>query len=108
SKLNHGWLSGKIFDVFKESGSFYGHISPWILDHFSYQALGLITVGTEIFLVFGLWIPRVRILAILAGVGLHLGIDSMMGVGSFSYQMIALYVAFLFGFPDSKKAIHGE
>ncbi|MCA9413521.1 MAG: HTTM domain-containing protein [Candidatus Omnitrophica bacterium] len=108
SKLNHGWLSGKIFDVFKESGSFYGHISPWILDHFSYQALGLITVGTEIFLVFGLWIPRVRILAILAGVGLHLGIDSMMGVGSFSYQMIALYVAFLFGFPDSKEAIHGE
>ncbi len=96
SKWNEPWLSGQMIEVFQKSGSLYGPFTPWILDHFSFQALGLITVGTESFLVFGLWVPRLRIPAILAGIGLHIGIDMMMAVGSFSYQMIALYVAFLF------------
>jgi len=95
SKMNEGWLSGRMIELLEETGSLRGPFTPWILEHFSYQALGMMTVFTEFFLWFGLWIPKVRNVAIMAGIGLHIGIDMMMAVGTFSYQMIALYPSFL-------------
>ncbi|RWR25080.1 hypothetical protein D8Y24_03590 [Agrococcus lahaulensis] len=38
------------------------------------QALAFATVATELFLAAALWIPRLRVLAVVAGVGLHAGI----------------------------------
>lgn len=53
------------------------------------------TLATEIFLVFGLWVPRLRWYAMGAGVALHLGIDATILVGWFSYAVIACYLAFV-------------
>jgi hypothetical protein len=39
-----------------------------------FQAMAFGTVAVELFLAVGLWIPRVRVLAVLAGMALHTGI----------------------------------
>ena len=53
------------------------------------------TLVVEAFLVFALWLPRARWVAIPAGVALHLGIESTMLIGWFSFTLIACYLAFV-------------
>jgi hypothetical protein len=53
------------------------------------------TLVVEAFLIYALWLPRTRWIAIAAGVGLHLGIEATMLIGWFSFTIIACYVAFV-------------
>lgn len=58
----------------------------------------LLTYGTlvvEAFLVVGLWLPKTRGLAIVAGVAIHLGIEATLLIGWFSLTIIACYLAFV-------------
>jgi hypothetical protein len=57
-----------------------------------------LTYGTllmELSLAILIWIPRLRLPVLLAGVGLHVGIGYTFRVGFFSLGMLALYLAFL-------------
>ena len=95
SKCNEGWLSGRIMYLFHESESIEGLFHRQVLGLIGYQGLSVFTVLAEGFLAFALWVPRLRMPAIAAGVVLHMGIDAVMAQRTFSYQMIALYIAFL-------------
>lgn len=53
------------------------------------------TIATEFSLGVLVWNRRARPWVLLAGVGLHLGIDSSIIVGPFSYAMLAGYLAFI-------------
>lgn len=50
---------------------------------------------TELSLAMLVWNRRARPYVLIAGIGMHLGIDYSMRVGFFSYTMIGLYLAFL-------------
>ena len=69
------------------------------LEYF-WRSLGTFTVFAEGLLVFGLWFPRLRRFTILIGIMLHLGIDLTIGVATFSMQLMALYIVFIY--PESK------
>lgn len=59
---------------------------------------GLLTYGTlliELSLAVLIWIPRLRPWVLLLGVSLHLGIDSSIMVGFFSYAMLVSYLCFI-------------
>jgi len=105
-KCNYSWLSGDIILLFLSQGSIKGDfveitnaafntdlLNPYKL--YFWRLLGPFTVVSEALLAFGLWIPGLRRFAILVGLILHMGIDLTMGVGTFSMQMIVLYVAFI-------------
>jgi hypothetical protein len=53
------------------------------------------TIVVEGALVFGLWLPRFRWVAMAAGVSIHLGIEATLLVGWFSLTIIACYLAFV-------------
>lgn len=95
AKLNEGWWTGQIIRVFDESGAISRDFGPWVLERFSPPFLSRFTLLAEGFLVLGLWLPRVRWAAIALGVALHLGIDMLMAVRTFSLQMLALYILFM-------------
>ena len=100
-KLQAGWLEGKTIGVLMESGTFGGPLLP-LLSHLVIAPLLPFTILLSmLFVAIGLWFPRTRLWAIAIGVLLHIGIDTTMDVGTFSYQMIALYLAFL---PSVSKA----
>ncbi len=52
------------------------------------------TVALELLLPLGLWIPRTRRVAVVLGVGFHLGISVTMHILTFSLVMMASYVLF--------------
>ena len=55
------------------------------------------TVITEVSLATFIWVPRLRLYILAAGVGLHLGIEYTMNIPLFSFLMIASYITFLTG-----------
>jgi vitamin K-dependent gamma-carboxylase-like protein len=59
---------------------------------------GLLTYGTliiELSLAVLIWIPRLRPFVLVLGVVLHVGIDSSILVGFFSYAMLISYLCFI-------------
>jgi len=95
AKLNHGWLSGDIIRIFDDSDSIVGPFRSLMLGTLGAQGLSLLTLAGEGFLAFALWVPRLRRTAIGVGIVLHLGIDMLMMVRTFSFQMMALYIVFV-------------
>ena len=62
--------------------------------------INLITWGTvivEVSLAFFIWVPRLRLYVLAAGVMLHLGIEYTMNIPLFSFLMMASYITFLTG-----------
>ncbi len=60
----------------------------------------LLTYGTIVLegaLVFGLWLPRFRWVAMAAGISIHLGIEATLLIGWFSLTVISCYLAFVPG-----------
>ena len=94
-KLNAGWFDGRMMEMMASNGHLSGAAAPWILSLVSTDTLGHVTLFVQGFLVFALWFPRTRRLGIWLGLLFHLGIDLMMPVTTFSYQMWMLYVAFI-------------
>ena len=107
-KLNYPWLSGDIVLVYLEEHTIRGDFPEFInstlrmpfLDYF-WRSLGPFTLFAEGLLAFGLWFPRLRRFTILIGIMLHLGIDLTLGVATFSFQLMALYIVFIY--PESKQ-----
>ncbi|MGC5077127.1 HTTM domain-containing protein [Agrococcus sp. DT81.2] len=65
-----------------------------------FQALAVATVATELFLAAALWIRRARVLAVVAGVGLHLSIlvgltDQTLVLTAFAAASLSTYWLFL-------------
>ncbi|MEE9382018.1 MAG: HTTM domain-containing protein [Nannocystaceae bacterium] len=93
-KLNAGWFTGDILRVFESDGSIRGMWADAILSVVPLQAMSLGTIFVEGLLAFGLWFRKTRTLTVVSGVGLHLGIDMLMQVRTFSLQMFVLYFLF--------------
>ena len=94
-KSNGVWWSGEILEILRASGSLRGPLAdnaaPLIGDplcsRMAWAMAGLIPIG--------LLFRRTRQCALGAGVLLHLGIDLSISIGTFSYQMLALYIVFI-------------
>ncbi|AEG42903.1 HTTM domain-containing protein [Isoptericola variabilis] len=76
AKINPVFLSGEPLD-----GWTWLPGPPWV-----FQAMALATVAVELFLAVALWVPRLRVLAVLAGVALHAGI-----VGGLDHLNVVLF-----------------
>ena len=94
-KLNGGWVDGQMMTMMVDEGHLTGPATPWVIAVVSPAFLGFLTLFVEGFLVFALWFPATRRLGIWLGVLFHLGIDTMMPVTTFSYQMWLLYISFI-------------
>ncbi len=95
AKLNSAWFQGEVLESMHYIGSIKGIFSPIIFKYVSFRALSLFTIFAEAFLIFGLWHKKTRFLAMLIGFMFHIGIDATMGVATFSYQILALYIIFM-------------
>jgi len=93
-KCQHGWVTGRIMETLHESGGLKGPFAEWMVHRLGYQFLSLSTLAIEGLLPICLWIPSLRRPIIAFGVLMHLGIDGMMNVNTYSYQMMVLYIAF--------------
>jgi hypothetical protein len=60
-----------------------------------WAALSIAAILVESFLVFGLWLPRTRGVAMASGVLFHLGLGVVIAVWTFSLGYLATYVLFL-------------
>ncbi len=99
-KLTPEWFTGRFMTVLGSQGWLKGPWKDTLLGLMPPPMLGWWTLFAEGLLGFGLWHPRTRRFTAWCGVSLHLGIDAMMNVTTFSYLMISLYLAF--GEPKSK------
>lgn len=53
------------------------------------------SLAVEAALAVGLWLPRLRYPVMLAGIGLHLGIEATLLIGWFSLAVVSSYLAFV-------------
>ena len=97
-KCNASWLDGTIMRIFHDAGSMQG----LFIDAFDqlgvvppYRAMGLATLAIEGAFVLLIWPRRPRAVMLWLGVMLHLGVDALMHVNTYSYQIMALYIAFI-------------
>lgn len=99
-KLTPDWFTGRFMTVLGSQGWLKGPWKDTLLSLMPPPLLGWWTLFAEGILGFGLWHPRTRRFTAWCGVSLHLGIDAMMNVTTFSYLMISLYL--VFGEPKTK------
>ena len=89
SKINPVFLSGDVL----------GDHVWWPLPNWVFPPLALATVAVELALAIGLWLPRVRALAALMGLGLHASIVLMLRepvvLVTFALACLAIYPLFL-------------
>jgi hypothetical protein len=93
-KANLQWLDGTIMTVMAEDGMFKGPFYPIIFSVVNAHFLSLFTLFAQSFFVLLIW-TKYRRWAWFLGVNLHLGIDMLMDVTTFGYQMMALYISFI-------------
>lgn len=94
--LGNLWLEGTAVYYTSRLESFYRFNIPFIFDQI--WLIKLMTWGTLIVegaLGFLIWIPMLRPWVILAGIGLHLGIEITMNIPMFQWIMMASYLLFL-------------
>lgn len=72
-------------------------LPEWLLIPPIGVALTWLTLATEAFVGLGLWWRKTRLIALLAGLGLHLGIAVTLEIGFFSLVMVTSYLAFVRG-----------
>ncbi|KRE37058.1 hypothetical protein ASG73_12195 [Janibacter sp. Soil728] len=91
SKINHMFLPGDAL-----AGWMRYPLPEWV-----YQPMAVATIVTEMgLLAVGLWVPRLRMVAVVAGMGLHLSIltllaDSTIQLVAFALACVPLYPLFL-------------
>ncbi|MBU6376317.1 MAG: HTTM domain-containing protein [Bdellovibrionales bacterium] len=68
----------------------------WMV-HFPLVLVGVayLTLFWEIYFPVLIWIPRLRVVTLLIGLGFHLSIALMMKIAFFGFLMIGIYVLFL-------------
>jgi len=97
AKCNAGWLDGSVIESLADTGALEQPLADQVIAVIGYRGIAWFTLLIEALLPVCLWIPRVRVAALVGGVSLHLGIDLLMNVNSFGYQMIVSYVLFFGG-----------
>lgn len=93
-KFNAEWFDGTIMQIMQDRGMFKGPIYPYIMSVVNAHILSIYTLAAQIGF-FVLVFTRYRRWALFFGANLHLGIDMLMNVTTFSYQMISLYICFI-------------
>lgn len=104
-KLNQGWFDGTMMRLLHDNDHFKGPLAETIWSLTGPRFLCHVTLFSESLCAFGFWIPQLRLLTTLSGMGLHTGIDLLMPVTTFSYQMMSLYVIFLDPVPGRTRAV---
>lgn len=94
-KLNHGWFTGRMMEVLAANEHFRGPFAPTLWAMSGPRLVSHFTLFAEGLCAFGFWFPQTRLLTAFSGMMLHTGIDMMMPVTTFSYQMMSSYVLFL-------------
>ena len=94
-KANAGWFDGTIMRVLHEIGFTKGPFADTILELTGVTLLSWYTLFAQAFFPVAVWFRGTRKWAIFFVASLHIGIDFMMSVTTFSYQMCAMYVVFL-------------
>lgn len=93
AKLGPAWFDGQLMQMMVDDGWAKGPFLDGILTVMTPLTLSWWTLFAEGMLGFGLLFPQTRRFAAWCGMALHLGIDMMMNVTTFSYLMISLYLA---------------
>lgn len=95
SKTTAAWCSGELLQLFHDVGRIKlpGVMSLAASVPLAWQACGALAV--EYALAFALWPRRTRVPALILGVGFHLYMNATMSIGSFSWQVLAIYLLFL-------------
>lgn len=95
AKCNEGWLHGDVLRALHAADMIKGPFAPLVVDLLGFRLLSWFTLFAESSIPLALCVPRLRGAAIALGLALHLGIDAMMPVYTFSYTMLTLYIAFV-------------
>ncbi len=97
AKLNNDYLSGAILAEAWRGGGIIG-IPVDRLPTGALEGMAALSIGTEAFLAFGFWFRRLRPLALIVGIGLHMSIVLTMGhvyvFTLFNLVMFSLYATF--------------
>lgn len=93
-KLNWGYFSGEIFGMLEAHDHFRGPLAQPLWQAFGGRPLGWLTLAAEGGMAIGIWFPQTRALVMWLGVTLHTGVDIMMPVTTFSYQITSHYLVF--------------
>jgi hypothetical protein len=93
-KLTPAWIDGTFMGSLAAQGWLKGPWKSALLQTVPPSVMGWWTLFAEGLLGIGLWHPKSRRVAAWCGVTLHLGIDLVMNVTTFSYLMISSYLAF--------------
>ncbi len=104
-KLNEGWLDGTMMRLLHDNHHFLGPFADRIWSLTGAHALCAVTLYAEGLCAFGFWIPQLRLLTTISGMGLHTGVDLLMPVTTFSYQMMSLYLVYLDPVPGRTRAV---
>lgn len=77
--------------------TFYGssEYPEWAHFHAAMVITSWLSIGIEIFVALGLWVPRLRPAAIATGIVFHLCLYLALPVSTFSVLMVLLYVVFM-------------
>lgn len=93
-KLNRDWFDGTVMQVLDDSGMLKGPFRPLVISTVGTYGLSLYTLFAQTFFAIVVW-TRFRRWAFLFGSLLHIGIDMLMNVTTFSFQMMSLYICFI-------------
>lgn len=93
-KLNSGWFNGTLMSMMEQKGMFVGPFKPLVMSFVDTYFLSIYTLFAQALFLLLIW-TRYRRWAFFIGATFHLGIDSLMSVTTFSYQMISLYICFI-------------
>jgi uncharacterized membrane protein YphA (DoxX/SURF4 family) len=102
AKLNPNFLSGGILEIYWPTTGWLGFLEP-LRTPLVLRPLAVASVAAEFFLAFALWLPSLRRLAVIVGVGLHAGMILMVwqkdptGIIVFALASVPPYLLFFIG-----------
>jgi len=70
-------------------------VTEWLVEPWFGQLAAVIALSTELLVAVGLWVPRLRVVAIWFGIMFHLGIEIFARVELFSFTMLWSYLVFV-------------
>ncbi|HEX2832686.1 MAG TPA: HTTM domain-containing protein [Thermoanaerobaculia bacterium] len=91
AKITPHYLAGEILAASLKPGGLLAVPQAWRTPAFL-SALAVISILMELFIAFGLWSRRLRLFALIAGVGFHLSILAIVGSSRLSLAIFALGV----------------
>lgn len=98
AKITPQYLSGEVLSRSLKQGGWLAVPESWRTPE-AMNVLAVASIAAELFIAFGLWTPRLRFAAIVAGAGFHLLIlavldSSRLSLGIFALAMFAVYLLF--------------